>query len=108
MTGFVLKLVPDDEMRAVLGDIITRLARIEGKIMTELDAIQTLTAKIAEQGTVVESVVTLLNGLTDQIKNAKDVSPEIMALVAEIDAQTAALSAAVLANTPQPGPSPTA
>jgi hypothetical protein len=76
---------------------------MEFDAMTEQQAVSTLAAKIAEQGTVVESVIA---GLTSAIKNAKDVSPEILALVTEVEAQTAALADAVVVNTPTPDAQP--
>jgi uncharacterized coiled-coil protein SlyX len=101
MTGFVLKLEPDAEMAAVLADIVTRLDRIERKLMNTDQAIAALTTKVAEQGTVIESAVTLITGLAAQLQAAKDDPQQIQAIIDQVEAQRSALAAAVLANTPQ-------
>lgn len=111
MTGFVVKLVPDESMAAVLGDIIQRLARIEEKVMNAEEALLALAAKVADLGTVTESAVTLLNGLGDQLRAAADDPIQINNIAAQIDAQKEALAAAIVANTlpvsaPAPAPAP--
>lgn len=100
MTGFVLKLVPDAEMAALLRDIINRLAVIERKLMNTDEAIAALVAKVSEQSTVIESAITLLNGLSSQLQAAADDPAQIQAIIDQVAAQSAALAGAVAANTP--------
>lgn len=59
-----------------------------------------LKEEVAENSTLIGSVTTLLNSLSQQIRdNAED--PEALnALADELDAQNASLAAAVEANTP--------
>jgi hypothetical protein len=65
-------------------------------------ALTLLTAEVAANRTVVESAVTLLNGLTDALHQALESDDEeaIQGLVTELQAQTAVLANAVAANTP--------
>lgn len=91
MTGFVLKLVPDDEMRAILADIIHRLARIEDNMATELEAIQALDAKVSELGAEVEALFAAVDTAINDLKNTSDVSDEVLAVVANLEAQRQAI-----------------
>lgn len=63
---------------------------------------------IASQTTVEASVVTMLTGLSQQLKDAIAASDPValQALVDQIDANTKTLSDAVVANTPTPPPAP--
>lgn len=100
MTGFVLKLVPDAELAAVLRDIITKLAALESH-MNETDAkIAELLQAVTDQGTVIESAITLLTGLTAQLEAAKDDPAQIQAIIEQVNAQKDALAGAVAAGTP--------
>lgn len=54
-----------------------------------------------EQGiTVQQSAITLLNGISQKLKDAAEDPDAVRALAAEVEAGSAALSAAVVANTP--------
>jgi hypothetical protein len=104
MTGFIIKLVPDEAMAAVLGDIVKRLAELKELLMTEQEAVTALAAEVSAQGTVIESAMALIDGLVKTIEGASDVSPQILAVLGEVKAQREALAASVLENTPaQPG-----
>lgn len=66
---------------------------------------QDLTAAVAAETSVQQSVITMLNGLVAQLKAAMTTtpqvaSPELDAVVASIQANTKALQDAVTANTP--------
>lgn len=64
----------------------------------------TLTQEVAEMGTVVDSAITLINGLAQQIRDLKDDPAALAALAASLDEKAGALSAAVAANTPAEPP----
>ena len=65
-------------------------------------ALDRLTQEVAETKTAVESAITLIDGLADQIRDLKDDPAALEALADELDAQQAAIAAAVTANTPTP------
>lgn len=64
------------------------------------EAIATLVTTVSAQGTVIESAITLLNGLAAQLEAAKDDPAQIQAIIDQVTAQSGALAAAVQANTP--------
>lgn len=65
-----------------------------------MSALDTLKAEVAEQKTVIASAVTLLAGLKAKLDAAGTDEAALAALSAELDTQTNALAAAILANTP--------
>ena len=70
-----------------------------------------LKAKVTEAVTVENSAVALITGIATQLKEAiaAGTDPtEIQAVADQLDAGTAALTAAVLANTPAAPPAPSA
>lgn len=69
----------------------------------ELVALQ---AQVAQTDTVIASAVTLIQGIAAQLEAIKDDPAAISALAADLQGTTAALAAAVTANTPS-GPTPT-
>jgi uncharacterized coiled-coil protein SlyX len=91
----------DEEDRAILFQILNRLTKIEEKLMTVDEAITALVEKVSAQGTVIESTITLLNGLSAQLQAAADDPAQLQAIIDQVGAQTDALAAAVAANTPQ-------
>lgn len=62
--------------------------------------LSTLADSVAANGDVVDSAITLLNGLYEQLQAAGTDPAAIAALADELKAQTDALAAAVAANTP--------
>ena len=76
----------------------------EGK--TIMDELARLTTEVAETKTVVDSAITLLGGLAQQIRDLKGQPAALAALADKLDAQQAALAAAIVANTPGPDPEP--
>jgi uncharacterized coiled-coil protein SlyX len=92
-----------DEIRALNARVgsLTDLSlqsylRLE-KIMAALDA---LAQQVADQKTVVDSVLALVQGLADKLVQAGTDEVKLQALVDELKSQDAALAAAVAANTP--------
>lgn len=69
--------------------------------------LDTLTTEVAEIGTVVDSAVTLINGLSAKITELKDDPAALAQLAASLDAKANELAAAVAANTEaEPAPEP--
>jgi hypothetical protein len=81
--------------------ILQTLKRME-KTMNE--ALAALQAKVEETNTVAASAITLLNGLSQQIKDAGTDPVKLAELTAALDASNDALAAAVVANTPASAP----
>ena len=72
--------------------------------------LEPLAAEVAENSDAVASAVQLLNALSEEIKAAGTDPVALQALVDQLDANTAALADAVVANTlpvePDPEPNP--
>ena len=88
-------------------DLNDRLTRIERKLDLILNkenrimaTIADLQAEVAQEDTVIDSAVTLIKGLADQVAALKPDQAAIDALAADIQAKSDALAAAVTANTP--------
>ena len=78
----------------------------ENQLVKTIDDLQ---ADVTAQTTVVQSTITLLNGIAAQLKAAAGEPAKILAIATGLEANTAALAAAVTANTapaPAPAPSP--
>lgn len=108
----VFKGKPDDETAALfvrmLGKLVAienRLTLLEGAVMGEKEVVADLAVKVGEMGTVVESAMALIDGLIAAINGASDVSPEVSAILATVQAQRDALAAKVVEGTAaaQPG-----
>ena len=84
-------------------DFVTKtdLREMEKRIMALLDDIIT---DVQEETTVIESVVTLLTSLSEQLKAAGTDPIKLAALKTQIDNNKKALADAVIANTPTPPP----
>jgi hypothetical protein len=88
-------------------DIIIRLLKLiikgEQIMSAEFDA---LTAQVAEQKTVEDSAIALINGLAAQIKALGDAPTpaQLSALTASLNASATSLASAVSANTPAAPP----
>ena len=63
-----------------------------------------LTAEVAETRTAVNSVITLVAGLAQQIRDLKEDPAALEALANELDAAQAEIAAAVTENTPAEPP----
>lgn len=84
-----------------INKIIQTIQKAEHNIMANLDA---LTAAVANDTTVDQAIITLLNGLAQQLRDLIAqgiIDPvELQSLVDQITANSDAISAAVVANTP--------
>lgn len=91
---------------------VDAIGRQEGRVLRQGDKIMAtladVQAKVTAEGTVVDSAVTLLKGLKDQLDAAiaSNDPAAIQALSDSIGAQTDQLAAAVAANTPTAPPAP--
>ena len=65
-----------------------------------------LTTEVAENTTVIESAITLINRLADQIRNNTTDPAALTALADSLDSEANKLGAAVAANTPVVTPPP--
>lgn len=93
---------PDDDTAQQIALIQYNILKLEEKIMTLTEAIAGLSAKVSEQGTVIESAITLLSGLSAQLTAAKVDPAVVTAITDQISLQNAALAGAVTTNTPAP------
>lgn len=82
-----------DDVAESLGVILRKL----NSMSAELDR---LTKEVEENGTAVDSLITLVTGLADEIRRLKDDPAKLAKLADELDAKQAAIAAAVTANTP--------
>lgn len=73
-----------------------------------MSALDDLAAAVAAEDTVIDSAITLLNGLKAALDAAGTDPTKLAALSSDITAKTAALSAAITANTPAAPASPAA
>ena len=100
----------------VLKRILTKLTRLEIKMAALDDQIAVLTADVTAEDTVIDSAVTLINGIPALIKDAVDKALAAGATPAQLQsltdlgttmtAKSQALAAAVTANTPAAPPAP--
>ncbi len=90
-----------DRIEAAVADLVLALTTQGETIMADLSALQ---AEVTENGEVGASAAALLAGLSQQLKDALAANDPaaVQALVDELDANTAALAAAVEANTTPP------
>lgn len=79
------------------------LHKILERITTMSAALDRLTQEVAENRTAVDSAITLIGGLADQIRELKDDPAALEALANELEQQQADIGAAVTANTPSEG-----
>lgn len=83
---------------ADLSDLIHQLIQKEVLMSQQLAELE---AAVAANTTVVESAITLINGLASQILELKDDPVRLATLAHDLQAKTDALAAAVQANIPQ-------
>ena len=97
-----LHIKPDHEVRARLDEILDQLGLIvsnQENIMTIMDDLK---ASVQRNTDAESSVITLLQGISQQLKDALAANDPaaIQAVITQLDANTAAAAAAVVANTP--------
>lgn len=80
--------------------ILEKLDEILGKEDKIMSALDDLTAQVAADTTVIQSAVTLINGIAAQIAAAGTDPTKLAALTASLKANDDSLAAAVTANTP--------
>ena len=92
---------------AVTRKLFKRLRRIEDTLLQLLEKengmsvqLDTLTQEVLETSEVIDSAITLIQGLAAQLTAIKDDPAAIQALADELNAKSEALAAAVQANTP--------
>ena len=95
-----------------LSEIILRLAAIEARLAIQgemtMSAIDDLTTQVAANTSVEASAVQLIQGIASQLSAAGTDPSKLAALTSQLNASAAALSAAILANTPAAPPAPPA
>jgi len=100
----------DRKLSALHAQLGTIEQHEEERNMTNQEALAALAEKVAAVKTVDDSAVALLGGLSQQIRDlvaAGTISPtDLTALADQLDADNAALAAAVTANTPAAPPAP--
>lgn len=72
--------------------------------MPTSDEMNALQQAVTQENTVIDSAVTLLNGLSAQIANAAGDRAASLALAQDVKGRSDALAAAVAANTPAATP----
>jgi hypothetical protein len=80
--------------------LLEKLDFITLKLLKMSEQLDKLTAEVAENKTVMQSAVTLLQGLKQRLDEAGTDAAKLSELSADLDANTNALAAAVTANTP--------
>jgi hypothetical protein len=80
-----------------LNHIQEQLEEMENNMSVELD---NLTVEVTEIGTVVDSAIVLLEGLSARLAEIANDPAAINALALELDTKSKELAAAVVANTP--------
>ena len=100
----------DDGTARELSELRRAVVNLTQRINQMTQAMDNLTAAVAAEKTVEDSVVTLLTTLASELQAALAASgtpdPAIQAVADQITANTTALAAAVSTNTPPPPPTP--
>ena len=81
------------------GEILKQLSLIFKNQQNMTSELEILTAAVEKNGSVIESAVTLLNGLKAQLDKAGTDPVALKALSDQLGTETASLAAAVVANT---------
>lgn len=97
-----------DAIEAKLDHLTMVLSKVEVTTMSVKSALESLKQDVADQTSLQQSVVTLLNGLADQLRQAIDGDDEkaLEDLHTQMTTNAAAMAAAVAANTPAQTPAP--
>lgn len=91
-----------DELKRMLEHQHELLHRILERVIPMSAALDRLTSEVSETSTAIDSVLALVEGLAQQIRDAADDPVKLNALADELDAKQQAIAAAVAANTPTP------
>lgn len=95
---------PDPEVLERLEDISLKLNLIIGNQETEMAALDDLQAAVTAEDTVIDSAITLIQGIPALIAAAGVDPAKLAALQSDITAKSAALANAVQLNTPASAP----
>jgi uncharacterized protein YoxC len=90
---------PLEELTQHMGEIKALLDNLNAREDFLMSILTDLEAKVAHQSTVVNSVLELVKGLSDKIKDAGLDEAKLAEIAAELDANSDKLAAAVAANT---------
>lgn len=77
-----------------------------GKVNKMSASLDRITREVSESRQATESVLTLVSGLSDQIRDLKDDPAALEQLADDLDAQQGEIASAVTANTPAEAPAP--
>ena len=83
-------------------EVLVLLNKINHKVNFLMANMQDVINEVQDQDTVIDSVVSLLSNISDQLKNvqASNDPTALQSIIDHIDANTKKLSDAVVANTP--------
>lgn len=81
-------------------EAIRLLNRILEQLEQHMATLEDLQARVTANGEVIQSAITLIEGIAQRLRDAANDPGEIEALAAELDLQKARLAEAVAANTP--------
>ena len=102
-----LHVKPDPEVLRRLDVLTHKVDLVLGRQETMMSAIDDLAAAVAKEDTVIDSAITLIQGIPALIAAAGVDPAKLTALQSDITAKTKALADAVVANTPPTTPPPT-
>src|SRR6266403_1838817 len=106
MPIFEVHFKPDPEVLRRLGRIEDKVGLILNQQETIMSALDDLQAAVAAEDTVIDSAITLINGIPALIAAAGTDPTKLAALSADITAKSKSLADAVAANTPAAAPPP--
>jgi hypothetical protein len=100
----------DNELHEKLDQILRRLAQIKELLHREghviMSALDDLTAQVTANTSLEQSAITLIQGLAAQLAAAGTDPAKLAALTTQLNSSSAALAAAITANTPAAPPTP--
>ena len=99
-----LHIKPDHEVLARLDLVLDKLDLVTSNQETMMAAIDDLQAAVAAEDTVIDSAITLIQGIPALIAAAGVDPAKLAALQTDITTKSSALAAAVAANTPAATP----
>lgn len=92
----------DPEVEVLLLEILGRIKHVEAGMSQTATALANLQAQVAQNETVEESAVTLIQGLAQQIAQAGTDPVALKALTDGLNKSATDLAASITANTPPP------
>lgn len=104
----VLKRIADGLNRPPSPDVSKALAELKGLITPMATNLDRLTTSVTNVNTKADSIIALVNGLAQQIRDNAADPAALGALADQLDADSQKLADAVAANTPPTDPAPDA